>query len=196
VERDRIRAEIDLFGFLQQKNISEKNITRLESLCEFDDPEIRQLAKAVLDIARVAPRKRKRAGFLRHHHPHLYQQLVQLGVYEEWIEEDEPVYPTEDYEGPRYIHDDATEFDPDLYPIPDLCVSCVHHEGHDAAESVLCILTRADQQGDRVFLCFAYQPVSQDADREAILRQLCRRAGVAYPQDDSERNCEPDSIPF
>jgi len=88
-ERERIRAEVDLFGFLHQKNVSAKNIARLQSLCEFDDPDVRQLARTVLEVATVAPRKRKRAGHLRSRHPDLYSELVRLGVFEEWMEDAE-----------------------------------------------------------------------------------------------------------
>lgn len=58
-------------------------------------------------------------------------------------------------EGPRYFNDDGTEFIPGLYPTPDLCISCVSNEMHGTEEEVLCNLTRADGQGDEVFICFA-----------------------------------------
>lgn len=187
---------MDLFGFLNQKNISVKNIARLQSLCEFDDPDVRQLAKTVLDVAKVAPRRRKRAGYLRLHHPDLYQQLVQLGIYDEWVEDPEPEYLMETSDGPRYFNDDGTEFTPELIPIPDLCVSCISRETQDAEEEVLCNLTRADQQGDDDFVCFAYLPISPSTDREKIRGERCEQARAEYPED----SCEPDdgsgSIPF
>jgi hypothetical protein len=104
-ERERICAEIDLRGFLHQKNISAKNIARLKSLCEFDNADVRHLAKIVLEVATVKPHRRKREGYLRHHHPELYSHLVQLGVYEERIEEPEYEYPMEESDGLRYFNE-------------------------------------------------------------------------------------------
>ena len=89
-------------------------------------------------------------------------------------------------DGPQYFNDDGTEFNPDLLPTPDLCVSCVKNEACDSEEDVLCNLTKADQQEDEVFLCFAYQPNSSNLDREAVLRGLCEHAGVEYPEEPTE----------
>lgn len=195
-ERESVRAEMDLFGFLQQRNISAKNTTRLESLCEFDDPDVRQLAKIVLEVATVAPRRRKRVGYLRQHHPDLYLQLVRLGICQEWIDDLEGEYPMEASDGPRYFNDDGTEFIPGLYPTPDLCVSCMNHETHDAEETLLCNLTRADQRGDEVFVCFAYQPISPSTDREEVLRELCKQAGAEYPENSRNMDDGSGPIPF
>ena len=97
-------------------------------------------------------------------------------------------------EGPRHFNDDGTEFNPGLHPAPDLCVSCVKNEACDAKEDVLCNLTRADQQGDEVFLCFAYEPISSSIDREGVLRELCKQAGVEYPEKPTETD-DDDSAP-
>lgn len=55
-----------------------------------------------------------------------------------------------------FYNDDGTEINPDLVPKPSLCVSCKHDD--DPKEEVLCILTRADQQDEAEFQCFAYAP--------------------------------------
>jgi hypothetical protein len=94
----------------------------------------------------------------------------------------------------KYVNDDGTEFTPGLHPTPDLCVSCVTNEMHDAEEEVLCNLTRADQQSDEVFVCFAYQPISPTIDREDVLRELCKRARVEYPEQPAEMD-ENDAGP-
>ncbi len=45
--------------------------------------------------------------------------------------------------GGRYFCDDGTEFNPDLRPTPDLCVSCKKTVGPvDYEETILCNLTR------------------------------------------------------
>ena len=95
--------------------------------------------------------------------------------------------------GPRYFHDDGTEFNPGLLPVPDLCVSCVSHGALDADDEVLCNLTRADQQDGEVFVCFAYRPLSADIDREEVLRKLCKQAGAEYVEDPADDWCD---IPF
>jgi hypothetical protein len=84
----------------------------------------------------------------------------------------------------RYFTDDGRPFNPDLVPVPDLCVSCAKNGAPN--EDVVCALTRADQCGEDVFLCFGYEPASPSVDREAVLHDLCRRAGVACPEDSSE----------
>jgi len=99
-----------------------------------------------------------------------------------------------EHDGPCYFNDDGTGFNPGLQPTPDLCVSCVKNETQDAEEEVVCNLTKADQQGDGVFVCFAYQPISSSIDREDVLRGLCEQAGVEYPEEGDE--AENDSGPI
>ncbi|NUO09943.1 MAG: hypothetical protein HUU08_14930 [Candidatus Brocadia sp.] len=53
-----------------------------------------------------------------------------------------------------FYNNDGTEINPDLVPKPDLCVSCKKDD--DPGEEILCILTRADQQDQAQFQCFAY----------------------------------------
>lgn len=82
-----------------------------------------------------------------------------------------------------FFNDDGRAFEPDLIAKPDLCVSCAK----DGApkEEVPCALTRADQRGEDVFLCFGYVPASPDVDRAAVLRDLCERAGVEFDEGDA-----------
>ena len=54
------------------------------------------------------------------------------------------------------FHDDGTEINPNLITKPSLCVSCRKDDDHD--EEILCTLTRADQQGEEDFECFAFEP--------------------------------------
>ena len=99
-------------------------------------------------------------------------------------------------EGPGYFNDDGTEFNPGLQPTPDLCVSCVKNEAQDAEEEVVCNLTRADQQGDETFLCFAYEPMSSSIDRETVLRELCEKVGLEYPENDDDASDDYGPIAF
>ncbi|MHC4538865.1 MAG: hypothetical protein ACYS74_03675 [Planctomycetota bacterium] len=62
-----------------------------------------------------------------------------------------------DEDEPQYFDDDGTETNPDLIPKPDLCVTC-RKDKWVGKEETLCILTRADQQGQEEFHCDAYEP--------------------------------------
>jgi len=57
-----------------------------------------------------------------------------------------------------FFRDDGTEINPDLIVKPTLCVTC--RKDDDPEEEILCTLTRADQQGEKDFRCFAYEPRS------------------------------------
>lgn len=59
-KRDRIERLDGLWGFLDQRNISAKNIERLKALTSHPDPEVQTLAGLVLDLALVHPHKRRR----------------------------------------------------------------------------------------------------------------------------------------
>ncbi len=79
-ERERRAAMRDIDGFIEQRNISAKNIARLEALCGAEDEQVRWLAGLVLQVARVVPRRRKRVGYLLRHHRELLEQLVEVGL--------------------------------------------------------------------------------------------------------------------
>lgn len=53
---------------------------------------------------------------------------------------------------------DGTEVNADLILKPSLCVSCRKDDVPD--EEILCALTRADQEGEKEFTCFAFEPRS------------------------------------
>lgn len=54
-----------------------------------------------------------------------------------------------------FYKDNGTEVNPDLISKPSLCVSCKKDD--DLKEEITCILTRADQQGEKQFKCFAFE---------------------------------------
>jgi hypothetical protein len=54
-----------------------------------------------------------------------------------------------------FYNDDGSEINPDLIVKPSLCVSC--RKDGDPSEEVLCILNRADQQGEDEFCCYGYE---------------------------------------
>lgn len=55
----------------------------------------------------------------------------------------------------HYFFDDGTEFNPDLYPKPGLCLLCM--KNGDPNEEILCNLNRMDQQGEDNFICHAFE---------------------------------------
>ena len=60
--------------------------------------------------------------------------------------------------GMKFYDDDGNEYNPDLYPLPSLCLSC--KKKNDPSEEILCNLNRLDQLGEKEFKCFAYDPIS------------------------------------
>jgi hypothetical protein len=77
-EREQIESMDELFWFLEQSNISAKNIARLEILIHHSDSDVKRLAALVLEIARVKPHKRRRWKFLAQKHPVLFARLKEL----------------------------------------------------------------------------------------------------------------------
>lgn len=80
-KRDRIERLDELHNFLQQSQISAKNIGRMNSLLAHGDPEVAGLAGLILEIARVQPGKRNRWLKLARCHRLLFERAVAfLGV--------------------------------------------------------------------------------------------------------------------
>jgi|GEM_PF-272325 len=73
--------------------------------------------------------------------------------YEEELEEER--FFEEFFSGGTYHDDDGNELNPDLCPIPSMCLSCEHYE--NPRQKILCNLTRLDQMNEEEeFRCFAY----------------------------------------
>lgn len=62
----------EIYGFLEQSNISKKNIRRLEELAAGENREVALLADLVRRVALVHPRKRKRWSRLQQQHSNLF----------------------------------------------------------------------------------------------------------------------------
>ena len=74
-ERQAIEDKDDIFGFLEQSHISEKNLARLEQMAKSDNPQVTSLASVVWDVGRFKPYKTRRLKFLTHEHPALLGKL-------------------------------------------------------------------------------------------------------------------------
>jgi hypothetical protein len=75
-QRDRIERLDELRDFLDQSNISAKNIERLKALATHSDPEVRTLAGLVLNLALVHPHKRRRWRHLAARQKDLFHRAV------------------------------------------------------------------------------------------------------------------------
>jgi len=58
-----------------------------------------------------------------------------------------------------YFNDDGTEINSDLVPKPGLCLTC-KKDNASGKEKILCMLTRNDQKGEKIFECDAYESKS------------------------------------
>ena len=88
-EQRRILATDEVHGFLQQSNISTKNIQRLVELASDEDAEFARLRSLVLEIATVLPRKRRRWKLLRQDHSELYERITDSGLFDYLLDEQE-----------------------------------------------------------------------------------------------------------
>jgi hypothetical protein len=79
-ERRAIEDQDDIFRFLKQSHISEKNAIRLGQLAKSDNLQVASLAEIVLEVARLKPYKTRRLKFLAHKHPELLRKLEDTGL--------------------------------------------------------------------------------------------------------------------
>lgn len=61
-----------------------------------------------------------------------------------------------------YFDDDGNQYNPDLYPLPNLCQSCKKKD--DPSEEFLCNMTRLDQLDEEEFRCFAYKNINDEEE--------------------------------
>ncbi|MCI0416270.1 hypothetical protein L0222_26140 [bacterium] len=99
------QAARDVWGFLDQSNISRRNIKQLKHILAVPDlDELFQLASVILQIARVKPHKRKRFSFIKRNHPQLWKQMIAVGIVEFHYEYEED--STDGLES--FIYEDAS----------------------------------------------------------------------------------------
>ena len=79
-ERQAIENVDEIFRFVRQSHISEKNVARLEQMARSENPRVASLAAIVLRVARVKPYKTRRLKFLAQRHPELLQELENTGL--------------------------------------------------------------------------------------------------------------------
>ena len=79
----------EIFGFMEQSNISQKNIARLKALDAIHDTTFQKLRLLILEIAQVAPRRRRRWKLIASNNRDLLERAIAAGLIEDLREPDE-----------------------------------------------------------------------------------------------------------
>lgn len=79
-EREQIIYLGEIFDFLRQSHITEKNISRLKILAVSPDERIAELAGIVLEVVKIKPYKKKRLKDLAAKRRDLLQKLEDTGL--------------------------------------------------------------------------------------------------------------------
>ena len=79
-EREEIECEDEIFKYLRQSHISDKNVSRLRKLAASPNERIAELAKIVLEVAEIKPYKKKRLKELARKRRDLLQKLEETGL--------------------------------------------------------------------------------------------------------------------
>jgi len=72
--------EQEIFGYLKQSHISDKNVKRLKLLVNSESDKIAELANIVLEVANVKPYKKRRLKVLARERRDLLQKLEETGL--------------------------------------------------------------------------------------------------------------------
>jgi len=78
--RESIEQKDEIFNYLKQSHISEKNISRLEQLQSSEDEKVSMLAGIVLEVAKVKPYKKRRLKMLARERRDLLEKLDETGL--------------------------------------------------------------------------------------------------------------------
>ncbi len=81
---------------MDQSNISQKNIARLEGFASIDDVEFQKLRMLILEIAQLAPRRRGRWKRLAENRPDLLSDAMEADLIEDSFERRKSGHPFED----------------------------------------------------------------------------------------------------
>lgn len=79
----------EILGFMDQSNISRKNVTRLKALGAIDDATFQKLRMLILEIAQVAPRRRRRGKLIASSNGDLLERAIEAGLIEDLLEPDQ-----------------------------------------------------------------------------------------------------------
>lgn len=80
-ERQAMDALTEITGFLHdQSRISAKNVKRLAELSTWKGKDVAEQAAVMLEVARIAPGKRRRLERIRAFRPELWRHLIKMGL--------------------------------------------------------------------------------------------------------------------
>lgn len=79
-QRTAIEQKDEIFGYLTQTNISQKNLVRLKELSLSTNNKVCKLARVALEVGCVKPYKRVRLKFLAAKHRDLLEKLEATGL--------------------------------------------------------------------------------------------------------------------
>lgn len=61
---------------------------------------------------------------------------------------------------PPFYHDDGTEINPDLVPVPGMCLVCKKWNNGDPEEEILCKLNQIDHMKSDDFECYEFESIN------------------------------------
>lgn len=79
-QREALKHEREILGFLEQSRISDKNIARLRTPVQSDNGRIADLAACVLAVAQAAPYRRRRIRILARQHRDVLKRMEAVGL--------------------------------------------------------------------------------------------------------------------
>jgi len=79
-ERQAVQHEGEIFDYLRQSHISDKNVSRLRQLAKSSNARTAKLAEIVLEVAEVKPHKKRRLKVLARDRRDLLHKLDETGL--------------------------------------------------------------------------------------------------------------------
>ena len=79
-KREEIECKDEIFNYLRQSHISDKNVSRLRKLARSPNEQIAELSGIVLEVAEIKPYKKKRLKEIARKRRDLLDKLDQTGL--------------------------------------------------------------------------------------------------------------------
>ncbi len=79
-KRVEIERKDEIFGYLRQSHISDKNVSRLTDLAASLNEQVAELAEIVLEVAEIRPYKKKRLREIAKKNRNLLHKLEKTGL--------------------------------------------------------------------------------------------------------------------
>lgn len=110
----QIEQSCEIAGFMEQSNISRKNMKRLQELAAGDNTIITESALLVLEVAKFRPYKKRRIQILAKKRPLLLRKLKESGLIFPFYMETESSYPNF-AEEPDHYNNEALFIDDEIF---------------------------------------------------------------------------------